>query len=212
MSIRFTGLAFVACLTLSSVALAEKAAKITPIQSKPAQQILDEQFTGSKLGPKWSIAKGSWEVVSGTLVGKEKAADKHAAVLSYNHPNRDSVIQFSFKLDGAKTFNLSFNHAKGHLFRVLLAPNGLEISKDKDKSDPKSKAESLGKAPTKFEAGKWYTLLVEIEGDKVTAQTDNGIKVHGSHVGLNVEKTGYRFVTAGESVTLSDIKIWELAK
>lgn len=212
MSIRIAGLAFTFFSAVSSLAFAEKAAKITPIQSKPGQLVLDEQFTAGKLGPKWSIAKGSWEVASGTLVGKEKAADKHAAVLSYNHPHRDSVMQFSFKLDGAKTFNLSFNHAKGHLFRVILAPNGMVLSKDKDKSDPKSKAETLAKADTKFEAGKWYTLLVEIEGDKVTAQIDNGVKVQGSHVALNVEKTGYRFVTGGESVSLADVKIWELAK
>jgi len=32
----------------------------------------------------------------------------HAAVLALNQPNRNSAIRFSFKLDGASAFNLSY--------------------------------------------------------------------------------------------------------
>jgi hypothetical protein len=58
-------------------------------------------------------------VIDGVLVGKELKADKHAAVLNFQKSNRNSVVRFSFKLDGeTKGFNFSLNHAKGHLFRV----------------------------------------------------------------------------------------------
>ncbi len=198
--------------TFTSDAMADRGTSLQPKQSKLARQTVDEKFSDSQLSKPWLANLGDWQINNGVLVGKEKASDKHAAVLTYSLPNRDSAVQFSFKNDGAKTFNLSFNHAKGHLFRVVLAPNGIVLSKDKDKKDPKSKIVTLAKADANFEPGKWYTILVEIEGDKVIAQTDNGVKIEGSHADLNVDKTGYRFVTSGESVSISDFKVWELAK
>ena len=68
----------------------------------------------------------------------------------------------NFQLDGAKSFNLSFNHAKGHLFRVAVNETGLTLIKDADKKDPASKRKVLAKAPGKFDSGVWHTLLVEI--------------------------------------------------
>ncbi|MBI5820697.1 MAG: hypothetical protein HZA88_17145, partial [Verrucomicrobia bacterium] len=66
--------------------------------------------------------------------------------------------------------------------------------------------------PGKFPQGQWFTMLVEINGANVAVQTDNGVKVVGSHPGLDVEKTGYRFVMRGESLLVSDLKVWEIQK
>ena len=33
-------------------------------------------------------------------------------------------------------------------------------------------------------------------------------KVEGSHAELDVDKTGYRFVLKGESVRITDVKVW----
>ena len=129
-------------------------------------------------------------------------------MLFLNQPHRDAIVRFSFKLEGAKNFNLSLNHPKGHLFWVAIAEDGLTLSKDKDKKDPASKAVQLGKASGKFETGKWHTLQLETKGGKVLVQADNGAKVEGSHAELDVDKTGYRFVLKGESVRITDVKVW----
>ena len=92
--------------------------------------------------------------------------------------------------------------------RVGIAEDGLTLSKDKDKKDPASKAVQLGKASGKFETGKWHTLQLETKGGKVLVQADNGAKVEGSHAELDVDKTGYRFVLKGESVRITDVKVW----
>jgi len=201
-----------AATTLAPRSRAAKGSELRPTIAQPGKLIVDEKFAGNALGKNWTAAKGDWQVQNGVLIGKEKPSDKHAAVLSLNLPNRNSVVRFSFKFDGAKSLHLSFNHAKGHLFRVVISPDSVTITKDKDKKDSQSKPESLGKAQTKFAAGQWYTMLVEIAGPKVAVQTDNGVKLAGSHPGLDMDKTGYRFVTSGESVAISDLKIWELAR
>lgn len=206
-------IAAITLLTVStSLCLAEKASDLKPVLNKPGKLVVDENFAGGALPSSWGGVQGDWQVRDGAVVGKEKASDEHPAVLFLNQPHRDSIVRFSFKLDGAKSFNLSLNHPKGHLFRVAVAEDGLTLSKDKDKKDPKSKVAQLGKATGRFEAGKWHTLLLETKGGKVSVQADNGTKVDGSHPELDVDKTGYRFITRGESLRVADVKVWEVEK
>ncbi len=188
---------------------AEKGTVLKPALAKPGKAVLEEKFDGTQLGKIWMVNKGDWQIKDGAVTGKEKKEDQHPAVLLLNQPNHNSIIQFSFRLEGVKGFNLSYNHAKGHLFRIVVGNDGLSINKDKDKKDAKSKAAVLGKAAGKFEPGRWYTMLVEVKGDKVSVQTDNGVKLEASNRELDVDKTGYRFVTTGASLLLDDLKVWQ---
>jgi hypothetical protein len=150
-------------------------------------------------------------VVDGALVAKELAADKHAAVLNYQKKNRNSVVRFSFKLDGStKGFNFSLNHAKGHLFRVVIAPTKMTVNLDKDKKDSKSKAVVLASAKGSFEQGKWYTMQVEMVGEQVVAQTDNGVIAEATHAKLDTDKPNYRFVMRDETLSIDDLQIWDV--
>ena len=83
-------------------------------------------------------------------------------------------------------------------------------NKDREKNDPASKPQALGKAEGAFAMGQWHTLQVEMVGDRVVVQADNGAKVDVRHPALDVEKTGYRFVTRGSSLWLDDINVWEV--
>ncbi len=201
----------VASIALSTFAFGEKSTAIAPILAKQGAAVADESFPGSELGKQWAAAKGSWEVKGGALIGSEKPEDKHAGVIALGQKNHDSIIRFSFKFDGAEGLSLSYNHAGGHLFRVNIAKDSVVVMKDGDKKDTSIKAAQLGKAETKFEPGKWYTMVVEVQGTKVAVQTDNGVKISASHDALNVDKTGYRFVVKGASVALADVKTWEVA-
>lgn len=204
--------ALLALLTLpSTLCFAGKGTELKPILATPAKVAVEDSFSTSALGGTWKVAKGDWQVNGGALVGKEIAEDKHAAVCALNVPNHNSIIRFSFKLDGSKTLAVSYNHAKGHLFRVNITPAGLVVQTDKDKKDPTSKVEQIGKAEVKFEPGQWYTMQIELKGQKVAVQTDNGVKIEGGHASLDVDKTGYRFVTSGASIALADVKAWEVA-
>ena len=200
------------CLFLfSSVARAEKGVKIEPTLAKPGAVALEDGLAGSALTKPWTVNKGTWSIEDGAIVGREKKEDMHAAVLSLAYPHQNSILQFSFKLDGATGVNLSFNHAKGHLFRIAISETGLAISKDKDKKDPNSKIVPLGKVEGKISPAEWHTMLVEIQGDKVSAKLDNGVQLQVQHEGLAVEKTGYRFVMRGVSLLLDDVKVWQVA-
>jgi len=197
-------------LLLAGVVRAEKGSQLNPVLAKPGKIVLEERFDGQELAKGWATNKGTWQVKSGTVVGQEKKEDMHAAVLTLQKPFQNTMMRFSFKRDGAQGFNLSFNHPKGHLFRIIINDASLAINKDKDAKDANSKAVTLGKADGKFPPGQWITLQVEVVGDKVVVQSDNGVKVEGSNPALAVEKTGYRFVTRGESLLLDDLTIWQV--
>lgn len=196
--------------SLSLLCYGGKASDITPVLTKPGKMVIEENFTGSSLGDSWAAAKGDWQTKDGAVVGKEKKTDDHPGVLQLKHPFQNSIIRFSFKLDGAKKLSLSLNHEKGHLFRIQIDKDSLVMLKDKDKSDPKSKQLELAKNGTKFEPGQWHTMLVEISGANVSVQTDGGAKMKASNPELAVGKTGYRFVVQGESVLISDLKVWDV--
>ena len=197
-------------LALAPVAcLASQGTEIKPILAKPAKPIADDAFTGTALAKIWSVSDGDWQIHDGTLVGKEKAEQKHAAVCNLKLPSHDSIIRFSFKLDGAKGVSLSYNHAKGHLFRVNVLATGINVRTDR--VDPNPKGVQICNAEAKFETGQWYTMQVEVKSQKVAVQTDNGVKIEGTNPSLDVDKTEYRFVANGESLVLADVKAWEVA-
>ena len=196
----------------TSVGLGAKDSDLKPTLGAPGTIVFESTFDSGNLVKPWSTPKGEWQARDGALHGKEKASDMHPAVLALGLPRRDSIIRFSFKMDAAKLFNLSFNHAKGHLFRINVTPTALVVNKDKDKKDETSKGAVMGRAEAKFGPGDWHTMLVEIKGPKVTVQTDNGAKVEVSDSALDVDKTGYRFVMRGDSLLLDDVKVWEFAR
>ena len=192
-----------------TLAFAAKATDLKPTLVKPGKLIVEENFAGAALPKTWTVAKGDWQPRDGVMIGREKKEDQHPAVLTLVQKNHNSIIRFSFKLDGTDGFALSFNSAKGHLFRVQVGTGGIEINKDRDKKDPNSKGLVIGKAECKFVQGQWYTMLVEMQGTKVVVRTDNSVEVIAANPELDVEKTGYRFVTRKESLDLDDVTVWE---
>lgn len=165
-----------------------------------------DDFSSPQLSAKWKAAIGEWKAVEGKLKGVEQAADKHPAVMTYQAPHTDSKVSFSFQLAGSKGFHLSFNHAKGHLFRVMVSESNVMVRTDKDKKDPASKSEVLCQKDAAFEQGKTYTITCETRGDTVSVTFDKGPELTGSHPSLATEKTGYRLVVQGEGVLFDDFK------
>jgi len=156
----------------------------------------------------FKVAKGDWKVVDGALVGAELEADNHAAVLSFGPKNTDSEVRFKLRFDGAEFFHLSLNHSKGHLFRVIFHPDtGVSVNKDRNKKDPESKAIKLGARKGPISKGEWHDVVIKISGKSVSAKIDDGQAVDVSHPALATEKTGYRLIVRGSSVSVDDLKI-----
>ena len=172
--------------------------------------VMEDDFSSGNLGDRWAAAKGKWEVVDGVLRGSELKEDAHAAVLNLAVPNRNAVVQFDVKLGTAEGFNVSFNHAKGHLWRVYVSEEGLKLQKDKDKKDPKSKPEELGRAEIALDVDKTYTVVATFAGPAVVVRlADGSAEVGGSDPVFDTDKPGVRFVMRGEGLEIDNVKMWE---
>jgi len=176
--------------------------------AKIGEPLIAEDFEHDGLAKGWTVAKGKWEVKDGALVGSEVAADKHAAVLACQTPNHDSVLQFDFELRGAKSLALSMNHAKGHLWRVTITPNGASLIRDKDKRDAASKMEVISQSAVKLDAAKRYTLTAEIVAGQVAVRIGDAITLSAMTPAFDVDKPNVRFVMAGDSVAIDNVRMW----
>jgi len=155
------------------------------------------------------MPKGKWEVKDGALMASEIKADNHAAVLHYNKKNHNLIVQFDYEMKGAQFLHLSFNYAKGHLWRLIITDKKVSLQKDKDKKDPKSKAETIAKAEFTAKPGERHSATVEIVGPQIVARIDDKITLKASNSAFDTEKPNIRFIVRGESVLIDNVKAWQ---
>ena len=178
--------------------------------AKKGAALMSDDFSSPKgLTNPWLMSKGKWEVKDGALLGSEVKADKHAAVLHYQVKNHNLIVQFDFELKGAQFLHLSFNHSKGHLWRLVITETGLQLKKDKDKKDPNSKAAMVANAKVAIKPGERHTVTVEIVGPQIVARLDDKVTLKASNSAFDTEKPNIRFIVRGESVLIDNVKAWE---
>jgi len=182
--------------------------------------LLDEKFDSADLAKGWSLNTGTLKVEAGVLRAFEKSSDNHAGAFRRPLPIQDCAVQADFKLDtGSKFLHLGYDPTagelkkKGHLFSVVVTPTGWSLIEHPDKTDPKSKNKVLATSKTTFEAGKWYTLLLECKGDSVVAQIAGYEPLKGASPDFHAKKPGLVFRMSGpddQAVSFDNIKVWEL--
>jgi hypothetical protein len=200
-------------LGLASSSLARGAESDNPSEKPTVMtvrgKVLFRDALDKPLAGGWVAAKGTWEAGDGSIRSTERPADKHAAAARRPLSFRNAVIQYSFKLDGAKGTSLSLNDAGGHVGRVFITPQALSVRKDDhDKTGP-DKGAILQTIPVAIEPGRWHTLLIEIQGPEMLARIDDGPVALGSHQGLDVAKTNLGLIVSGDSVSFKNLVIWE---
>ncbi len=172
-----------------------------------SKDVVVDNFRSTNLDPAWKISKGKWEVTDSALKGSELSEDKHNAVVRRPLGIRNGTIAVSIKLDGAKAAHISINQKGGHLFRLVLTPTGISLQKDKPNANSEEKALSLAKLQTPIEPGVWHTVVIDMEGAKITALVDGKWKLEGENEKLAVEKLDFGFPVSGVSASFSKLSV-----
>lgn len=160
------------------------------------------------------------------------AVTAHAAVHGLEIPTKDSVVEVKIKFDGATMIDVEFDDRKytgshyGHICRAQVRLNGVTLIDERDggmkndiyemKKDPEKKAEVakllIGRSntfPTKLEAGKWYTLVVETVGDEMRVTIDGKPAGYLKSSGIaHATKSKIELGVAGKDGYFDDIKVW----
>lgn len=204
-------------LLASSLALAsiggavadEPETSALPTRMTVRGKLLFQDALDTAPGRAWNVAKGDWKAEDGALTGSEKESDHHGAVMRHAVPFRDAVIQYAFRLDGARATSLSINKARGHLCRVLITPAGFQVRKDDADHAGPDRAILLQAVKVPIEAGAWHTLVLELRGDEMLASLDGRHVGYGRAEALAVDKANLGLTVAGASASFKDLSVWE---
>ncbi len=173
--------------------------------AKDLAPLLSDDFEGTTVDKAWRAAKGDWKQSGGVLTGIEIEADKHAAALRRKIGFNNATIQLRFRLDGSRQTTLSINHAKGHLSRVIIRPEGFWIQMDPDKVKG-TKAEVMARSKEPIKSGVWHEMTVSFEGTKMTARIGR-ILLTGENPALTTPKADIGLTVSGKSVAFDSIRV-----
>lgn len=194
----------------AAAAQAMEGLAFAPLLAKTGAVLFEDDLSEIRDG--WSSGNGEWSIVEGALMGKELAADNHAATFKRALPLQNAVIQFSVKLDGARATTFSIDNATGHLCRLSLNAGGFTAQKDdNDKGDGPDTGARYNTIEKDLADGEWHTVMLELIGDTFLAQLDGDddqVSL-GSHEMFTGEKKKLGFTISGESVHFKDFRVWE---
>ncbi|MDF1860896.1 MAG: hypothetical protein P1U87_11830 [Verrucomicrobiales bacterium] len=181
-----------------------------------AEQVIDDNFERKDLGKGWAVQTGSWAIRDGVLHGSEIPADKHSAAARRVIETEDATYQLRFRMrEGAKSFHFGFDpkrgtlDKKGHLFSVIINPDGWRILKHIDKAKPKEDPnEILAKATHTFQTGEWYSLRVTTQSTAVKAVIEGLEPLSANHPSFGVPKPTLVFRVIGDGVDIDDLRVW----
>jgi hypothetical protein len=183
---------------------AEKAA------SDSAGKVAVSQDFSKAVEPGWRIGKGDWKIVDGAWQGAEIPADKHGAVARYNLEFTDAVIEFDFRLDGAKSISLTINDKKEHVCRLAIRPTGFLVMKDDHDHEGPDQRVILADDKTAMKPGTWYHVRVEIVGPRMTAQVGDAQPkkpIGGEHELIATKKANLGFTVAGQAASFRNLRV-----
>jgi hypothetical protein len=203
MPLRRTAALFAVALATTGAAL--QAAPETKLLMTERGKLLFSDDLNQPPGKEWIGKPGQWEIVDGALQGAERAADMHGAVRRHPIDFRDAVIQYDFRLLGARQSSLSLNSAAGHVARVLLRPNGFTVQRDAQKGGEKARV--LETRSVALEPGRWYTLTLELLGDEMVAQVDGRV-AFGADPLVAGPKTNFGFTVSGQAAQFRNLRVW----
>jgi hypothetical protein len=175
---------------------------------KKGDLLWEEKWEGAELSKEWYKGKGNWLVESGSLKGAELPADAHHAYTSRKVTETNAIIQFTFKLDGAKWMG-GFFDGKEHVSALSINGDSFNI-KRMSGIGPTSKSTEIDSTKAKLSDGAWHTVVWEIYGDEMVATIDDQQMVLAKADGLSSDRNHLELNTGGgQWAEFKDVKVWK---
>jgi len=184
-----------------------KVADLKPIMCQRGELLYEESFTPESFKKNWVQYKGKWEIEKEQLKMAEVASDGHHPEGWRNFEYEDAIVQFSFRVQGAKWMGIGLDN-KEHVARVLFSPENYRLMKMSG-IGATTKSEKIDERKFKFDPAKWYRALAEFQGNEILVQIDGVGVAFGESTGMNVKKTKLHLLCGGETAWFDEIKVWK---
>lgn len=234
--IRLALVCVVVAISLKQASAADGGAAL----AQPGKPLFSDDFQRSEMKPKWRVGKGFFTVKEGVVSVAENPEDHHGAYAYVTPPFtfKDIVVEFSVRLDGARTCSLMINDSKykgshaGHIVKATVGAGGkLNLADWKtgamrneiyDKmKDPATSADEKKQLrasikgtsadfKTDADVAQWHTVRVEIAGDEMLMSLDGKPAAYLKSEGVaHPTKNAVGFEVGGKSVLIKETNVWE---
>lgn len=183
------------------------AAEEKPLLAIPGKVIYENKLDATPGAP-WKFAKGKWELVEGVMRGSELVEDKHGAVARLPNQLSNFIIEYEFKLEGARATSLSINALKDHMARIAITAKSVTIQRDDNDHDGPDKAVIFARFPAEISPGVWHKVRLEMVDDKMLGQVGDLIAWGASEL-FTTPKAAPGFTVGGEFVDFRNLVIRE---
>ena len=175
--------------------------------TRKGELLWEEKWDETEWPKDWNKGKGNWQIESGQLKAAELPADAHHAYNQRKITAINVVIQFSFKLDGAKWMG-GFFDGKEHVSALQINADGFNIKKMSG-IGPTSKSTEIDSSKAKLNDGAWHTVVWEIYDKEMVATIDDKDMVIARADDLSADRSHLELNTGGGQWALfRDVKIW----
>ena len=171
--------------------------------------LVTESFeTEADFKKSWRIGAGSWSFQNGVTRVDERASDNHHPYPGRKVSLKDAIVQFSFRFDGARSIFVGFDRPGAHVCRLVISPTRFRVQRTVG-IGPTTKSTLIEEKDFKFQTGRWYTIVLEIQGKQMLAQVENRCFVFGSIDGIEIDKTQFQIMSTGPGAWIDELRIWE---
>jgi hypothetical protein len=175
---------------------------------KKGDLLWEEKFEGGAWAKEWRKGQGDWKVEGDALKGAELPADNHHAYISRPIAEPNAIIQFSFKLEGARWAGAFFD-GKEHVAALSMDGDLFRIRKMTG-IGPTTKSAEIDQTRMKLGDGAWHTVVWEVCGDEMVATIDDKFMALARAEGLSTERRHLELNTAGgASALFKDVRVWK---
>jgi hypothetical protein len=176
--------------------------------TKKGELLWEEKWDETEWPKTWNKGKGNWQIENGQMKAAELPADAHHAYSSRSVTDINVVIQFSFKLDGAKWMG-GFFDGKEHVSALQINADGFNIKKMSG-IGPTSKSTEIDSSKAKLNDGAWHTVVWEVYDKEMVATIDDKDMVLAKADDLSPDRTHLELNTAGGQWALfKDVKVFK---
>lgn len=197
-----------------------------------AQGLLHESFESSEIPSLFTVGKGDWQIVDGSLRGRQLEADNHTAFRKIYLDHQNVRYSYDMKLEGEVFHQLLINWGLAHIAKVVIRYEEASVWKIKEANKRKQMTElghdqgrdplqgdwneptyALSSVPINLEPDTWYEVVVEMKDDKLSVQID-GKTAAGAHIGIREKKDNFGFQAGGLAghVSIDNIVVVDLDK
>jgi serine/threonine protein kinase/tetratricopeptide (TPR) repeat protein len=171
--------------------------------SERGNLLFSDNFSGNALDHAWIPKSGVWRVADGLASISPQGAER-ATIQSPVIRFRDAIFEVSFRPEDSCSVSLAFTNDSGRLGYVNVFPQKtFQLNRLQHKI--------LAEKALSLSLNHWHKLMLEVRGQRMTAQIDGKYMLTRVGAGIDDEKSHFLLSVANGRASFDYVRIYEVS-